>query len=791
MLFNHFKIALRSLSKNRFFTLLNIAGLSIGLSAGLLILLWVKDEMSFDRFHPNVDRIYREHAHFKAGDETQVWERCPAPHAAYALREIPEVEKAVRITDAGAPLFRQGTTAEVEKLGVFADTSFFEVFKTDFLAGNPAAAFSGNASVVLTESLARKYFGAATAMENVTGKTVQIDKDYVTVSAVIRDFPENTLLQYSYIRPYEYLKSNFQPNDYWKSLEEDWGDFDNSTYYRLRPGANAAVVAGKLGEIQHAHNTLDPGSYYSLQPLDQIHLYAADGTDAGARMVRIMGMAALFIILIAAINYINLATAKAGKRAREVGLRKAVGASRGQLIRQFLVESGLVFLMSSALAVGITYLLLPYCNNIADKKLRLDWSDPSLMLLTAGILGGALLLSSIYPAVILSAFNPLQTIKSQFTNGNDRQARLRQALVVTQFVCSSALLIAMFIVNRQMQFIRNQNLGFDRENVFQMRLTELTYKNRDAIISELKSSPGVVAVTSSSDNIMQSGSSTGDTDWDGKTADQHMIVAPMAIGPDYLDFFKMTLTAGSNFTGTKADSTSFIINETAAAQLGMADPVGKRFKLWQTEGTIIGVVKDYHFASLHETIKPAILFSAPNRHGVICVKTTGAEASKAVASAEKQWKRFDPAYPFEFKFMDESFDKMYRTEQRATQLFRAFSVIALLISCLGLFGLSAFMAEQRTKEIGIRKVLGSSISGITALLARDFLKPVLLAFVIATPLAWYFMREWLSDFAYRTEIQWWIFAVVGLATVAVAFLTVCFQSIRAALANPVKSLRSE
>ncbi|HOY03989.1 MAG TPA: ABC transporter permease, partial [Saprospiraceae bacterium] len=440
---------------------------------------------------------------------------------------------------------------------------------------------------------------------------------------------------------------------------------------------------------------------------------------------------------------------------------------------------------------GITYLLLPYCNNIADKKLRLDWSDPSLMLLTAGILGGALLLSSIYPAVILSAFNPLQTIKSQFTNGNDRQARLRQALVVTQFVCSSALLLAMFIVNRQMQFIRNQNLGFDRENVFQMRLTELTYKNRDAIISELKSSPGVVAVTSSSDNIMQSGSSTGDTDWDGKTADQHMIVAPMAIGPDYLDFFKMTLTAGSNFTGTKADSTSFIINETAAAQLGMADPVGKRFKLWQTEGTIIGVVKDYHFASLHETIKPAILFSAPNRHGVICVKTTGAEASKAVASAEKQWKRFDPAYPFEFKFMDESFDKMYRTEQRATQLFRAFSVIALLISCLGLFGLSAFMAEQRTKEIGIRKVLGSSISGITALLARDFLKPVLLAFVIATPLAWYFMREWLSDFAYRTEIQWWIFAVVGLATVAVAFLTVCFQSIRAALANPVKSLRSE
>ncbi len=791
MFSNYFKVALRSLAKNRFFTALNIVGLSIGLATGLLILLWVKDELSFDHFHPQVAQIYRENANFKAGNEIQVWESCPAPHAAYALREIPEVEKAVRIVNAGAPLIRHDETGNVEKRGVFADTSFFQVFRTDLLVGNPGQPFGDINTVVLTESFARKYFGKSASLASILGQVLQIDKDLTVVSAIIRDFPGNTMFQYDYIRPYEYLKAKFQANEMWKSREEDWGNYNNATYYRLRTGANVAAVQHKLDVLQHAHNQYDPGSFYTLQPFDQIHLYDADGSDAGAQMVRIMGIAALFILLIACINYINLATAKATRRAREVGMRKAIGAKRSQLIWQFLVESSLVFIVSSALALALTYILLPYCNEIADKKLRIDWSDGRIPLLMAGVLGVALLLSAVYPALVLSAFNPLRVMKGQLTAGKDSQANLRKGLVVLQFVCSSALLLAMFVINRQMNYIQTKNLGYDRENVFQIDLSELTYKNREAIVQELKNSPGVVNVTSASGSILQSPSTTGDTKWEGKTDDNNMIVSPLAIAPDYLAFFKLNLVSGNTFTGTKADSTSFIINETAAAQMNVGDPVGKRFTLWQTEGTIIGVVKDFHFASLHETIKPAIFFANPEWHGVICVKTTGKDASKAIAAAESLWKRFDSTYPFDYTFMDQSFDKMYRKDQRTSQLFKAFGLIALLISCLGLFGLSAFTVEQRTKEIGIRKVLGASVRSVTALLAKDFLTLVLVAFLIASPLAYWSMQKWLADFAYSIQLQWWMFALTGAVAILVAFLTVGFQSVKAALANPVQSLKSE
>ncbi len=791
MIQNYFKIAVRNLKRDSLFTSLNILGLSVGLATGLLILLWVKDERSFDSYHPNIERIYVERANFKAGDEVNVWEGCPAPHAPYALREIPEVEKAVRVVTAGAPLIKYGEIAAVEKLGAFADTSFFQVFKTDLIAGNPAQPFGDIHSVVLTESLARKYFGASTELSSVLGKVLTIGKDPTVVTAIMRDYPDNTSLKYDYIRPYEYLKSTFEGNIMWKSREEDWGNFGNITYFLLKPGASVSAVEQKLGNIQHTHHPADQGSFYTLQAFEKTHLYAADGDDTGAQTVGIMGIAALFILLIACINYINLATAKATKRAKEVGMRKAIGAKRSQLVTQFLVESSLVFLLSSALAIALAYLLLPYCNDIADKKLRIDWSDPTIPLLLSGVLGGALLLSSIYPAFVLSAFNPLLVMKGQLTTSKSGQANLRKGLVVLQFVCSSALLFAMYVIGQQMNYIQTRNLGFDRENVFQINLSESTYKNRDAMIRELESQPSILDVTSTSDNILQASSSTGDTNWEGKTDDNNLLITPVAIAPDYMRFFKMNLVSGTDFTGTQADSTAFIINETAAAQMGIGNPVGKRFTLWQTEGTVIGVVKDFNFASLRESIKPAIFFSKTSWHGIICVKTTGKDANKAVEAAATVWKHFDTSYPFDFAFMDESFHKMYKKEQRTTQLFKAFGMIALLISCLGLFGLSAFMGEQRRKEIGVRKVLGATVAGITGLLAKDFLKLVVIAIIIAAPVAYYFMNKWLDDFAYRIDMQWWMFAVASAAAVLIAFLTVGFQAVKAALANPVKSLRSE
>jgi putative ABC transport system permease protein len=790
MLSNYFTIAFRTLSKNLLFTTLNIVGLSIGLATGLLMLLWVNDEISFDQHHPYVDQIYREVAHFKSGEEVQIWENCPAPHAAYALREIPEVERAVRVAGAGAPLVKYEAFSNIEKKGAFVDTSYFQVFKTEILAGNSIQPFGDISTLVVYESFGKKYFGATTTPAAMLGKILTINDKPFTVTAVLRDEIKNSSLQFDFLRPYEYVKAQFKGNGDWKTKDEDWGNFNDAIYYRLRPDANAATVAQKLTDIQHTHNKDDLGSFYALHPLRQVHLYGADGTDTGAQTVRIMGIAGFFILLIACINYINLATARATKRAREVGMRKAIGANRSQLIRQFLVESGLVFAIASVLSVVMTYILLPYCNDIADKKLRLDWSDPSILTLIGGTLAGTLFLSAIYPALVLSSFNPLMVMKGQLSAGKTSQSNIRKGLVVVQFACSSALLLAMFVIGRQMQFIQTRSLGYDRENVFMISLSEQTYKNREAMVRELENTAGVLDVTSTSADILSIENTTGDTEWDGKTADNNMIVAPIAVAPDFLTFFKMQLVAGHDFTGNKTDSTSFIINETAAKQIG-GDPIGKRFTLWQTTGTVIGVAKDFHFASLRETIKPAIFFSRPEWHGSICVRTTSAEASKAVAAAGDLWKRFDANYPFDYAFMDASFDKMYRREQRTAQLFKGFGTIALLISCLGLFGLSAFMVEQRVKEIGVRKVLGASVVNISGLLVKDFLKLVLIAIVIASPIAYYFMNIWLTNFAYSINIQWWMFAAAGVVALAIAFLTVGGQAVKAALANPVKSLRSE
>lgn len=788
MLSNYIRVAARNLSQNRFFTLLNIVGLAIGLATAVLILLWVRDELSFDRFHPHADRIYRESTHLKLSDRMLHLATVPAPHAAYALREIPEVENAVRVVLDRSALVKQGTLTGEEKKGAFVDTSFFQVFSANILAGNPQQPFTDANAVVLTESLARKYFGGDVPLAALPGQVLHIDDEPVVVSAIMKDYPGNTAFQYDYVRPYQYLKEQFQPNEFWKSREEDWGNCDDATYFLLKPGANTEVVARKLTDLTHTHNKLDRGTFYQLQPLDQIHLYGPDGSATGAQTVQIFGLIALFILIIACINYINLATAKASKRAKEVGLRKAIGAQRHQLIAQFMTESGLVFLLSSGLALVFTYQLLPFCNKLTDKNLQLGWTEVGIM---AGVLGVALVLSSIYPALILSAFNPLRVMKGQLHSGGNGQARLRKGLVIIQFTCSSILLLAMLIIGRQLDFIRTKNLGYDRENIFQINLSDRAYQNKAVLLQTLKNSAGVLDVTAASGNIMESRVSTGDVDWDGKTNNQLIKISPISVAPDFLSFFHISLSAGGDFSGTPADATAFIINETAAAQMGLTHPVGQRLKLWDTEGHIIGVVKDFHFASLHSSIQPAIFYVAPERQGTVYVKTTGAMAPKSLAAAESAWKQLEPSYPFNYAFMDDTFDRMYHKEAQSNLMFRAFAGIALLISCLGLFGLSAFTVEQRTKEIGIRKVLGAGIPSILGLLTRDFITLVMIAFLVAAPAAWFLMQQWLINFAYRIELQWWMFAVAGMIALLVAFLTVSGQAMKAALANPVKALKSE
>jgi putative ABC transport system permease protein len=791
MIRNYFKIALRNLAKNRLFSTLNIVGLATGLAVGLLILIWVQDEQSFDTFHPDAERIYRENASFITGEEEIFWPKSPAPHAAYALREIPGIEKAVRVHSAGAPLIKYNATIQKEEKGVFVDTSFFEVFSYQLLAGNAYKLFNDNNSIVVTRSLAIRFMGNETDPQRYLGKVLEADNEKLTISAVIEDFPANTLFDHSYLRPFEHLKASFKPNDYWKSLEEDWGNFNGATYFKIHPKADIMAIENKLSDLQHQHNQFDSGSKYHLQPMSELRFYEADGSDAGASTVRILGISALFILLIACINYINLATAKSTLRAKEVGMRKVIGADRWQLIAQFLVESVVVFCIASVLSVVRIYTLLPFCNDIADKQLQLDWSKGSTVGLFASVLGATLLFSATYPALILSAYQPLKVMRGVLMPGKNNQITLRKTLVVTQFVCSCFLMIVMLVVGRQLNYIRTKNLGYNREQVFMVELSEKTYNNREALRQELAKSAGVVAVAGVSDDLMTSSNSTGDLKWEGQAEGQNIIIAPIAVTPNIFEFMDIQLVAGVGFNGSKSDSTAFIVNETAIAQMGIADPIGHPIRLWQTDGKIVGVVKDFHHASLREKIKPLIFLSRPNWLGGVYVKTSATQAASAIATTEKIWKQFDTEYPFEYKFMDEKFEKMYRRETRATTLFQAFSTVAIFISCLGLFGLSAFTIEKRFKEIGIRKVLGATVSSVIALLTKDFLLLVLIAIVIATPLAYFYMDNWLTDFAYRTQLDASIFVLAAILAITIALLTVSAQSLKAALSNPVKSIKND
>ncbi len=522
---NYLKIAFRNLSNNRLFTGLNIVGLSVGLAAGLLMLMWAQDELSGDSHHRDVERIFRENANMTSGERQLHWPTTPAPHALYALREVPEVEAAVRAAGDDKLVLRAGERSGLEKDGAFVDSSFFQVFTVNFLRGNPARPFAEASSIILSETLAKKYFHSTDAV----GKIIEVGGQKCAVSAVVADLPDNSELKADYFRNLELLNKSFQPNDYWKSMEDDWGDFNFVTFLKLRPGASPEAVGRKLADIHHAHNPFDKTSQYILQPLRSLHLTEPDGSSPGLQTVRTIGLAGLLLILIACINYMNLSTAHASGRAREVGLRKVVGADKWQLLTQFLVETGAVFVLACSLAVACAALMLPWVNQIADKKMRLDLLDPR----TAGLFGGAmlatLLLSGLYPAAVLSAFRPLDTLKGNFLSGLGA-AGIRRGLVVTQFVFSTGLVVAMLVIGGQLDFIRHKNLGYDRENVLAFSLTDAMMAHRDAFRQELAAQPGISAVTTASNSLLNLASTTGDTDWEGKSPDQQMMVADVGRG---------------------------------------------------------------------------------------------------------------------------------------------------------------------------------------------------------------------------------------------------------------------
>jgi putative ABC transport system permease protein len=787
MIKHYFRTAWRNLVRNKFYTAINIVGLTMGLAVGMLITLWVQNELSYDRFHRDTKNIYRVLSNMGSGSDRQIWANSHAPMATFAKRDIPEIKNAVRISDnRDFSLFKYRNKQFSEEKKGYVDTSFFTVFDFKLLEGSAEDPFQGDYSVILTASAAKRYFNNDEAV----GKILQADnKEHFVVAGVLEDFPENSSIKYDMLFPMSLHAKLVSGNGEGKDIEEDWGNFSYNTFLQLAPGTATSTVTDKLALMLRNHyrdvGIKDP---YSLQPLADMHLYKTDGSEGLMQTVRFFLIVGILILIIACINYVNLSTARSLVRAKEVSIRKMIGAGKAQLFIQFIIETVLVFIFATITALLLAGLLMPVYNNIAGKNMAFSLLNPNIWMIVCITVLATLILSSIYPALLLSSFEPLKALKGKFSAGISA-VFLRKVLVTTQFVFAVALITGTLIIDRQLTYIHEIELGYDKEHVFTFGMGDMQ-PHAQSVKAELLKQQSVLGVTCANDKIVNIGTTTGKTDWDGKDPNQRFFVHPLAVDEDFLPVFKLQLVAGRSFIGMASDSAHYILNETAVKEADITDPIGKRFKLWDIEGTIIGVVKDFHFASLKQKIAPAIFQYQPGS-AEMYVKTTGKGASKAIAAAEELWKQYNAGFPFKYTFLDETYNNLYKSEQRTGTLFMAFSIVAILISCLGLFGLATYTAQVKTKEIGIRKIMGASITGIIQLLAKDFMKLVLLAILIATPLAWYAINQWLQDYAYSIKLQWWMFTLAGLLSVSIAMLTVSFQSIKAALMDPVKSLRSE
>lgn len=798
MLRTNFQHAFRALRRDRIYTALNLSGLAVGLAAAMLVLLWVQDELTFDRSHRQGENIVRVLTNWDFGGERQWTSVTPAGLAPAAKTELPEVQEAARIWSFHTSTFQVGAALMEVEDALVVDKAFFDLFDFPMLRSDGSKPLQTPNGILLTETQARKFFADADPL----GKTLRFNNKLdVTVTGILKDPPSNSSIQFSCLMPWD-PTANQLVRDPKNAFH--WGQMSYTSWFLLRPDADREALAHKLAALvaRHRNKPDDEQFWYGLQPLHQVYLDSgmlswSEGTG-NRKTIAIFGLIGLLVLAVACINYVNLATARASTRAKEVGVRKAIGAGKGELFAQFMAESGLLILAATGLALLLAVAFLPMFNELSGKNFSAEqFLQPSVLRVAAGTAALALLLAGMYPAALLTRFSPVAVLKGQIFKiggaGNNTGAVLRKTLVTGQFVFSLILIISALVISQQMEHFKTAKLGFDRQNVVFMSL----YGKKvpaDVVKNELLGKPGVAQVSMSDNNIVGIGSQNGGMDWEGKPQGKEMPIWQVGTDGDFQAFFGLELAEGRWFRPEMNgwDTTSFIINEAAAREMGLREgATGKWVDFNGTKGTIAGVVKNFNFRSLHETIEPLIMYQNPEWIDAFYVKTAPGQTKEAIASMQAVAEQFNPGKVFKYKFLDETYDEMYKKEAQTGALFNRFAGLAVLISCLGLLGLAAFAAQQRTKEIGIRKVLGASVASITGLLAKDFLKLVLAAIVIASPVAYFLLQKWLQDFAYRIELQWWMFAIAGAAAVAIAFMTVGFQSIKAALANPVKSLRSE
>ena len=812
MLKNFFTVAWRNLAKHKIFSFINIIGLASGLACFILIAMYVADELSYDRFNEKADRIYRVNSDVLFGGNNLRLAVCSDPMGATLKKDYPQVEEFVRFYNSdGYRMVKKGNEYLRENNVARADSTLFNVFTLPAIAGNTKTALNEPNTVVLTESTAKKYFGTT----DVVGKQIETDENRSTiykVTAVIKDIPHNSHFQFDFIFPMKgidyqmgnFLSHNFQtyillrPGTDYRAFEKN---FNQVIDRYVIPQAKEFMNIGSMDEFRKAGNNLS----YSLMPLTKIHLYSDRfpelGVNGNIQYVYIFSAVAIFVLLLACINFMNLSTARSAGRAREVGIRKVLGSEKGSLMQQFLLESTVTATLATVLAIGIAALCLPWFNELSGKDLALAdlfRSKEVVFLLLLPLFVG--LLAGSYPAFLLSSFRPIAVLKGRLNTGFKRST-LRNALVVFQFTTSIVLIIGTIVVYRQLNYVQTKKLGFSKDQVLIVNGTGALREQAKAFKDDVSKLSGVSGATFAG-FLPVEGYAHNDNTYSTEavmTAKTGFNMQSWTIDYDYLNVMGMQLLKGRNFSkdfGT--DSNAVIINEAAAKIMGYPDPVGQRLYTFFDDEignrmrtlNIIGVVKDFHFESLRQNIGP-LCFRLGTASWVTAFKVQTANLKPLLTAIESKWKSMAPGMPFSYQFMDDAFNNMYKVEQRTGKLGLSLALIAILIACLGLFGLATYTAEQRIKEIGIRKVLGATVTNLVSMLSIDFLKLVVVASVIAFPLSWWAMHKWLQDFAYRTSMGWWIFALAAVIAVLIALLTVCSQAVKAALANPVKNLRTE
>ena len=809
MIYNYLKIALRNLKKYKFISFINLFGLTVGLACCLLILNYILHELSYDNFHPNSQRVYRVTRSFndpQSGVLNLNLSTVSPPFGPRLRNDFKEIENMTRTLPIGNTAIRYGEQMFNEPNVFFADDQFFNFFNIPVLKGSPAKALSDPYCVMLADETATKFFGT----EDPMGKMIRINLgNYFDfkVTGIYKRFPSNTHFHPSMMLSFNTLNDTLIYGA--ENLRTNWGNNSFFTYIRLpnhyKPGNLIQQFPAFLDRNMPADGQFKPsqGTALSLQNLPDIHLRSHTDYEAeengDIKRVYIFSAIALFILLIACINYMNLSTARSTLRAREIGIRKVVGAQRKEIMLQFLSESVLISWLAMLLSIGITWLVIPWLNKLSGQELSINillrWQVIIPLVFIPFIVG---IVSGIYPALFMSSFQPVKTLKGLLKIGGTNIS-FRKVLVTLQFAISIILIISTAVVFSQMRYMQNKSLGFDKEHVVTLPYVTELNDRYDAFRTELLSNTNIRNVGRSSRiptgrllDAMGASMASGDT-LAPVTAPIKYVMADY----DFVPTYGVKVVAGRGFSrdfGT--DTGSFMINEAAAKVLGFktnADVIGKNFGYGSRRGKLIGVFKDFHFESLHQRIVPLVFLMPrnPNNYGNISVKVSGSGIGSALARIEQSWKKFLPETPYQYNFLDENFARLYQAESRQKTLFTIFACLAIFIACLGLFGLSAFAISQRLKEIGIRKVLGANVSTIVSLLSKDFLKLVAFAALVAFPIAWVAMNSWLQDFAYRITIQWWIFLLAGVVAAAVALFTIGFQAIKAALANPVKSLRTE